>query len=158
MWKRWLHAHWVLGWALLRHVIFRPFAGRRRDPKLWLERIGREALGPTPVGNWEAASQNARCIGCGLCDVVLCGERRAPAQALQEPGIQPVDISMSQIVQMAARMPSDAPEAMAWVGLLEEHAEAIRALCPSGVDTQVMAGTIRRNAAVLQPSFQRGLP
>jgi hypothetical protein len=145
-WTGWFRARWVLGWALVKHVLYLPFAGRKGDPGIWLERIGKEALGPTPPGNWQAAAQSARCIGCGLCDA-LDVRPAAPEGKVASAAVPP----MSQIIQGAARLPSDAPDALAFIPRLLHNADAILAICPTGVDARTVAQLIARNAEVLHP-------
>jgi ferredoxin len=146
-WSHWLHARWVLGWAVVWHVLTLPFAGRKRDPGVWLGRIGQEALGPTPPGNWSAATNATRCIGCGLCDTVLPQGLTAAADAA---GNVPA-VALSQVILGAARLPSDAPSSLAFVPQLMAVADGVRAVCPTGVDTRLVAQIIQRNAEVLHP-------
>lgn len=150
-WQKWLWARWVLGWALVKHILFRPFSGRKGDPEIWLSRMGQEALGPTPPGNWEAAAQSSRCIGCGLCDSLEPLGSSAPGS-----GSKVLTASLSQIIAGAARLPSDASDVSMYVMRLEACADLVRAICPKGVDTHQIAQTIVRNADVLRPKKSSG--
>ncbi|HET6347141.1 MAG TPA: hypothetical protein VFH51_19570, partial [Myxococcota bacterium] len=111
---RWLNARWTLGWALIKHVILAPFARGRSSPRRWLERIGQEALGPTPRDNWQHFEGSSRCINCGLCDLV------------DLPG----GAAASQWITSAARLPSDAPLARDKAAALHGVAESIEQICP----------------------------
>jgi ferredoxin len=145
-WQKWLRARWVLGWALVKHVLYKPFAGKKGDPGIWLARIGQEALGPTPPGNWEAAAKSSRCIACGLCDSVESRQRPAPGGDARAYAA-----SLSHVIAGAARLPSDAPDALIYVPRLLACAQAVRAICPTGVDPSEVAHMIQRNAEVLKP-------
>lgn len=149
--RRWLRARWVLGWALLKHVVFRPFSRGKADPRFWLRRLSREALGPTPPANWRDAAATSRCIGCGLCDALLPRGADAMHSTPSMDAIAPNPVSLSQILQGAARLPSDAPELLVYLPFLRAHAPAISQICPARVDAAAVADLIERNASALRP-------
>lgn len=129
----WLKARWTLGWALVKHVLLRPFAPRRSDPRKWLGRIRQESLGPTPAANWKYFAGSSRCINCGLCDAV------APAGA-----------TPSRWIMGAARQPADAGLALEHARQLRAMAKAIERVCPTQVQVEDVAGIIEENVRALQ--------
>ncbi len=128
---RQVNAYWVLGWALAKHVVARPFVGRP-TPTRWLERLRGEELGPVPQDAWGAFAGAGRCLGCGLCD------------AVGEPGDTP-----SAWLVGAIRQPSDAPLSVAIAERLTELAPRIAAVCPARVSVLDVVRLVRGNLDAL---------
>ncbi len=126
-----LNARWVLGWALVKHVLLWPL--RRRDPHAWVRRIGQEALAPTPQQGWATFAATSRCIGCGLCDAVV-----------------PAEVQASAWLQGSIRQPADAPLALQQAALLRQHAAAIMRICPARVQVDKVADLIDMHARMLR--------
>lgn len=133
--QRWLRARITLGWALFKHLLMGPWAKRRSDPARWLRRMGAEALGATPKGNWSRLAGSSKCIGCGLCD--LFG-----SPALPQPSL---------MIRGAARLPSDAPHvSQEALMALMSIAQDVARICPQGVDVEDIRSLIVNNQAVLR--------
>lgn len=122
---RLLRSQLILGWALLMHLVTRPWKrlrGRVTTSSRWLEWLARERVGATPEGMWSLSAQASRCVGCGLCDSV--GEK---------------DERPSQWIMADARQPQDAR----WVQLraqrLRQLAPDIAKVCPTDVDVKSVA-------------------
>ena len=128
---RYLNARWTLGWALIKHILLRPFI--RPDPGLWVQRINQDFLGPTPLAAWNYFAGSSRCIGCGLCDAVAPG-----------------DAKPSEWILGSIRQPSDAPLALAKAKQLRELAGAIERVCPARVSVGDVADLIEANAHALR--------
>ena len=126
-----LNALWVLGWALVKHLLFWPFVPRR-GPEPWLKRIAQESLGPVPPGAWKILAGTSRCIGCSLCDVV------------GEPKDTP-----SRWIASAAREPATAPLALHAADRLEVLAPEIARICPARVPVLDIVLLIRENHRML---------
>ncbi len=132
--RRWLQARMTLGWALFKHLLMGPWAKHRSDPVRWLQRIGKEALGPTPKDNWPRFAGSSKCIGCGLCDMF-------GTAALPRP---------SHMIQGAARLPSDAPlVSAASLTALKNVAQDVARVCPQGVDVEDIRAIIINNQQAL---------
>jgi ferredoxin len=127
---RYLNARWVLGWALVKHMLLRPFI--RRDPSRWVDRIAADNLGPTPRRAWEYFEPASRCIGCGLCDAVV-----------------PPQVHASAWISGCARLPEDAPLALEKARLLKPWAEAIERVCPARVGVTALVQLIEDEAGAL---------
>jgi hypothetical protein len=125
---RQLNAYWVLGWALVKHVLARPFVGRHL-PRPWLDRLAQERLGIVPPRAWPLFAATSRCIACGLCD------------ALAEPGDRPM-----QWVLAVARVPADAEISPAALARLEVLAPRIESLCPSRLSVTSLVELAAANA------------
>ncbi len=125
-----LNARWVLGWALIKHILLRPFV--RRDPSLWVKRIAQESLGPTPPSGWSLFENTSRCIGCGLCDAVV-----------------PAGVLASTWIHGSIRHPHDAPLALAQAQLLRKYASAIDRVCPARVKAASVADLIEAQASMI---------
>jgi ferredoxin len=129
----WLLARWTLGWALVKHVLLRPFAPGRSDPRTWLARIRQESLGPTPAANWKYFEGGSRCINCGLCDAVA-----------------PEGTTPSRWIMGAARQPSDAKLALDIARQLRGMKASIEQVCPARVQVDDVVGIIEENVRALQ--------
>jgi len=141
--RRWLRARMTLGWALAKHVMMGPWAKRRTDPGRWLRRIGAEALGPTPEGNWPRFAGSSKCIGCGLCD--LFGSQNLPRPSL--------------VIRGAARLPSDAPHiSPQTLEALGEVAADVARICPQGVQVEDIVTLIRNNQQALSEALGTDRP
>ena len=125
-----LNARWVLGWALVRHVLSTPFV--RREPADWVQRLNHEALGPTPPQAWKLLEPSSRCVGCGLCAAQVPDHVEAPAW-----------------IMAAVRQPADAPLAQQQAKLLRQYAAAIERVCPARVDVRAVADLIDAHIAAL---------
>jgi hypothetical protein len=125
---RQLNAFWVLGWALVKHIIARPFVGRRL-PQPWLDRLGQEQLGPVPERAWELFAPSARCIACGLCD------------ALGAPGDTPM-----QWILSVARTPADAAIVGPALARLAALAGPIEQICPARLSVHNLVELATENA------------
>ena len=141
--RRWLRARITLGWALAKHVMMGPWAGRRSDPRRWLRRMGAEALGPTPEGNWPRFAGSSKCIGCGLCD--LFGSPALPRPSL--------------VIRGAARLPSDAPHISAQtLAALHDIAGDVARICPQGVQVDDILTLVRNNQEALAQALAADRP
>lgn len=129
-----LNARFVLGWALIKHLLLRPFV--RRDPRHWIGRVAADHLAPTPQQGWALFEGASRCVGCGLCDAVV-----------------PADVHASHWLAGSIRQPQDAPLALAQAAALRRHQGAIEAVCP----TRVRVGDVVR-LIELQAQALRGAP
>ncbi|MBI5511481.1 MAG: hypothetical protein HY903_22215 [Deltaproteobacteria bacterium] len=125
------HSLWVLGWALVKHVLLVPFVGRR-GPRPWLDRIARESLGPVPKEAWRLFAGTSRCIGCGLCD-----------------GVGEVSDTPSRWILSAARCPADAELGLTAAARLEVLAPNIERVCPTRVAVGDVVRLIRGNHGAL---------
>jgi hypothetical protein len=128
---RQLNALWVLAWALVKHLLLKPFV-RRRGPAPWLARIAEESLGPVPPDAWRLFAGTSLCIGCSLCDTL--GE-------LQE--------LPSSWIAAVARQPADAGLALHAADRLEALAQAIARICPARVPVNDVVKLIRDNHRML---------
>ena len=128
---RQLNAYWVLGWALVKHVVARPFIGRR-VPGPWLSRLRDESLGVVPPNAWASFDGTSRCIGCGVCEVVGA----------------PGDTPMRWILSIG-RQPGDAPLVRREVARLGELALEIERLCPARVPVRDLIELVRENDRML---------
>ncbi len=129
---RQLNAYWTLGWALVKHVVARPFIGRR-VPDRWLARLRDESLGAVPAHAWEAFEGSSRCIACGVCEVAGA------------PGDQPMRWVLS-----IARQPGDAPLVGHEVERLAELASDIERVCPARVPVRELVALVRANESMLE--------
>jgi ferredoxin len=125
-----LNSRWVLGWALVKHVLLRPFV--RRDPARWVEKIASESLAATPAEGWALFEPASRCIGCGLCDAVM-----------------PAGDSAAAWIMGSIRQPQDAPLALQQARSLRLHAAAIERICPAQVQVTKVAELIEVQALML---------
>jgi hypothetical protein len=125
---RQLNALWVLGWALVKHVLARPFVGRR-VPEPWLARLREESIGVVPADAWAKLAGTSRCTGCGTCDVVAAA-----------PGDAPMRWVLS-----VARRPGDAPLVRHEVERLAVLAADIERLCPARVPVHELVALARDN-------------
>jgi ferredoxin len=132
-----LNARWVLGWALVKHVLMTPFA--RREPADWVQTIADEALGATPPGAWAKQEAASRCIGCGLCAAVV-----------------PAHVQPAEWIMGIGRQPSDAPLALQQAHLLRQFAVDIERICPARVKVTDVADLIEAHAAALNHNPLRG--
>ena len=126
-----LNALWVLGWALVKHLLLWSFV-RRPGPGPWLQRMAQESLGPVPPFAWQILGGTSRCVGCHLCDVI--GER---------------DDTPSLWMASTARQPADAVLALYAADRLEILAPAIRRICPAQVPVLAVVELIRENHRML---------
>jgi len=131
-----IHAHVTVVGAICKNLVL-GLVLRRRGGAVWLARIRREALAPTPALAWQRFAGGSRCIGCGLCD-----------------GIEALDgnASTSEWILGSPRRQQDAPLAAADATRLRDHATAIAAICPAGLDLCAVADIIADNAAALADS------
>jgi hypothetical protein len=125
---RQLNAYWVLGWALAKHLVARPFVGRRM-PGPWLDRLAQYHLGTVPPRAWSLFAPSSHCIACGICD------------ALGAPG----DTPMRWILAIA-RTPADAEIGLAAVERLSSLASAIESVCPARLSVTSLTELVLANA------------
>ena len=91
---RQLNAFWTLGWALVKHVVARPFIGRR-VPDRWLARLRDESLGAVPPLAWKLFEGSSRCTACGACEVTgALGD--APMRWILSVARQPGDAPLAR--------------------------------------------------------------
>lgn len=126
------HAYWVMGIALVKHLLRLPFEGRK-IPAPWLARLKTENLAPSPKESWNYIAETSRCIGCGLCDVA--------AQ----------NLSVSGLIVGGSRQPADAPLVLQQMRLLEQVAHDIAKICPTSVRVETIVRLVRENARALEP-------
>ena len=115
----------------MKNLAMRPFVSK--SPVKWLARLAPEGLAATPPGAWDKMATAGRCVGCGLCDAVV-----------------PPDCQASLWLQGAVRQPGDARLAGEKAMSLRRHAQAIRAVCPVGVDPESVADLIDLHAESLR--------
>jgi len=128
---RQVNALWVLGLALVKHLLLRPFV-RRRGPRPWLERLRVESLGAVPSAAWPLFAGSSRCIGCRLCD-----------------GVGKPEDTVWLWLASAARVPADAPLGTVAAERLVALAPEIARICPARVPVESLALLIRENARML---------
>ena len=129
----WSIAKWVLGMALMGHLLKAPFRSRANEGQRWLGALRKENLAKVPDGLWDYAADTSGCIGCGLCDLV-----------------NPDGQIPSEWIRMLPRRPEDAPLSVQIVPQLEAMADDIAKICPTRVDARAVAQILRANADELK--------
>lgn len=129
---RQIKALWTLGMALLRKILFLPFA-RSPGAGPWLERLRQERLAPTPSSAWQRYAPAGRCIGCGLCESIAIDGSTSP----------------STWVLAIGRRPEDAPLVQSEAGSLQRLAREIERVCPGRVGVEDLTAIVRDNARLL---------
>ena len=131
---RWLNARVIIGWAVIKNILLKPFI--RKDPKRWIARVAQDRLAGTPKEAWELLEQSSRCIGCRLCDAMV-----------------PREVQASAWIMGAIRQPEDASLALEKAKLLRVWAKEIEAVCPAEVGVASVAQLIELHAAALQKAM-----